>query len=85
MGMGLCSENIHCRAVNAKQYNGSEAKNDSKHKLPKLKMKNACLLVQAGDVYTTRIFEKFQAEYEEYQNTCIKDLKGGLYAVTNYI
>ncbi|KAK2371453.1 hypothetical protein QL285_084400 [Trifolium repens] len=43
-------------------------------------MKNACLLVQAGDVYTTRIFEKFQAEYEEYQNTCIKDLKGGLYA-----
>ncbi|GAU26907.1 hypothetical protein TSUD_03100 [Trifolium subterraneum] len=72
------------RAVNGKRNNESEAEYNSKHKLPKLKMKKAVMLVQAGDVYTPRIFEEFQAEYEEYQNTCIKDLKEGLYAITNY-
>jgi len=54
-----------------------------KHKLPRLKMKKACMLIQAAN-YTPRIFEEFQEEYEEYQVTCIKNLKEGLYAITNY-
>ncbi|PNX83162.1 protein FAR1-related sequence 5-like [Trifolium pratense] len=75
MGMGLCSENIHCRAVDGKRNNESEAEYDSKHKLPKLKMK-ARMLIHAGDVYTPRIFQEFQEEYEQYQNCYIKDLQG---------
>lgn len=52
--------------------------------LPKLKMKKARILVQAGSVYTLRIFEKLLKKYEEYQDTCVKDLKEGVYVVTNY-
>ncbi|XP_058785000.1 protein FAR1-RELATED SEQUENCE 5-like [Vicia villosa] len=72
------------RAVNGKRNNESEAEYESIHKLPKLKMKKARMLIQAGSVYTPRIFEEFQEEYEEYQDTCVKDLKGGLFVVTNY-
>ncbi|PNY03008.1 protein FAR1-related sequence 5-like [Trifolium pratense] len=72
------------RAVDGKRNNESEAEYDSKHKPPKFKTTKSRMLVQAGNVYTPRIFEEFQAEYEEYQDTCIRDLKGGLYAVTNY-
>ncbi|XP_024625265.1 protein FAR1-RELATED SEQUENCE 5-like [Medicago truncatula] len=72
------------RAVNGKRNNESEAEYESRHKLPRLKMKKARMLVQAGNVYTPKIFEEFQEEYEEYQDTCIKVLKEGLYAVTNY-
>uniref|UniRef100_A0A1S2Y170 Protein FAR1-RELATED SEQUENCE 5-like n=2 Tax=Cicer arietinum TaxID=3827 RepID=A0A1S2Y170_CICAR len=72
------------RVVNGKRNNESEADFESRHKLPRLKMKKARMLVQAGNVYTPKIFEEFQEEYEEYQDTCIKDLKEGLYVVTNY-
>ncbi|XP_024626876.2 protein FAR1-RELATED SEQUENCE 5-like [Medicago truncatula] len=72
------------RAVNAKRNNESEAEYDSRHKLPKLKMKKARMLLQAASVYTPKNFEEFQEEYEEYQDTCIKEVKEGLYVVTNY-
>ena len=72
------------RAVNGKRNNEAEAEYESKNKLPRLKMKKARMLIQAANVYTPKLFEEFQEEYEEYQNTCIKDLKEGLYAVTNY-
>ncbi|CAK8544078.1 unnamed protein product [Lathyrus sativus] len=72
------------RAVNGKRNNEAEAEYESKHKLPRLKMKKARMLVQAGNIYTPKCFEEFQEEYEEYQDTCIKELKEGMYAVTNY-
>ncbi|GAU41201.1 hypothetical protein TSUD_26260 [Trifolium subterraneum] len=84
MGMDLCSEYIHRRAVNGKRNNESEEEYASRHKLPTLKMKKARMLVQAGNVYIPKLFEEFQAEYEEYQNTCIKELTEGFYVVTNY-
>ncbi|CAJ2663636.1 unnamed protein product [Trifolium pratense] len=71
------------RAVNGKRNNESEEEYASRHKLPRL-MNNARMLVQAGKVYTPKIFEEFQAEYQEYQDTCIKEVKEGLYVVTNY-
>jgi len=71
------------RVVNAKRNNESEAEFESRHKLPKLKMKKARMLLQAANVYTPKIFEEFQEEYEEYQDTCIKEVKEGLYVVTN--
>lgn len=73
------------RVVNAKRNNELEAEYESRHnKLPKLKMKKARMLVQAGNVYTPKLFEEFQEEYEEYQYTCIIELKEGMYVVTNY-
>ncbi|XP_039686277.1 protein FAR1-RELATED SEQUENCE 5-like [Medicago truncatula] len=72
------------RAVNAKHNNELEAEYDSRHKLPKLKMKKARMLLQAVNVYTPKNFEEFQEEYEEYQDTCIKEVKEGLYVVPNY-
>jgi hypothetical protein len=44
------------RVVDGKRNNESEAEYDSKHKLPKLKMKKARMLIQAGDVYTPIFF-----------------------------
>ena len=72
------------RAVNAKRNNESEAEFESRHKLPKLKMKKARMLLQAANVYTPKYFEEFQEEYEEYQDTCKKEVKEGLYVVANY-
>ncbi|WJX88171.1 hypothetical protein P8452_70284 [Trifolium repens] len=83
MGMDLCSKNIHCRAVNGKRNNESEEEYASRHKLPRFKMTSR-MLVQAANAYTPKIFEEFQEEYVEYQDTCIKELKEGLYVVTNY-
>ncbi|CAL5201418.1 unnamed protein product [Lathyrus oleraceus] len=72
------------RVVNKQRNNESEADYESRHELPKLKMKRAPMLVQAGSIYTPTIFEEFQEEYEEYLGTCVKNLDEGLYVVTNY-
>ncbi|CAJ2638775.1 unnamed protein product [Trifolium pratense] len=72
------------RVVNGIRNNESEADYESRHELPKLKMRRVRMLVQAGNIYTPKILEEFQEEYEEYQGTCIKNLKEGLYVVTNY-
>jgi zinc finger SWIM domain-containing protein 3 len=72
------------RVVNGKRNNESEADFESRHKLPKLKIKKAHMLVQAGNIYTPKIFEEFQEEYDEFLGTCIKNLKDGLYIVINY-
>ncbi|XP_058721616.1 protein FAR1-RELATED SEQUENCE 5-like [Vicia villosa] len=72
------------RVVNKQRNIESEADYKSRHELPKLKMKRAPMLVQAGNIYTPTIFEEFQEEYEEYLGTCVKNLEEGLYVVTNY-
>ena len=72
------------RIVHGIRNNESEADYESRHELPKLKMKRAPMLVQAGNIYTPKTFEEFQEEYEEYLGTCVKNLKEGLYVVTNY-
>ncbi|KAF1869238.1 hypothetical protein Lal_00048521 [Lupinus albus] len=72
------------RVVNGKRNNESEAEYESVNKFPRLKMVKAPMLVQTSKIYTPRIFEEFQEEYEEYQGTCIKELKQGLYIVTSY-
>ncbi|WJX30659.1 hypothetical protein P8452_19175 [Trifolium repens] len=72
------------RVVNGIRNNESEADYESRHELPKLKMRRVRMLIQAGNIYTPKIFEEFQEEFEEYQGTCVKNLKEGLYVVTNY-
>jgi zinc finger SWIM domain-containing protein 3 len=72
------------RVVNGKRSNESQTDYESTHKLPRLKMKKAPMLVQAGNIYTPKLFEEFQEEYEEYQGTCIRVLKEGFYIVANY-
>jgi zinc finger SWIM domain-containing protein 3 len=72
------------RVVNGKRNNESEAEYESRQKLPRLKMKKIPMLVQAGNVYTPRIFEEFQDEYEQCQASCLRNLKEGSYVVTNY-
>jgi zinc finger SWIM domain-containing protein 3 len=47
------------RAVNGKRNSEFEAEYESRHKLPRLKMKKARMLVQAGNVYTPKILEEF--------------------------
>ena len=69
--------------MNGKRNNESEADYESRHKLPKLKIKKARMLVQAGSIYTPKISEEFQEEYEEFIGTCIKNLNDGLYIVIN--
>ena len=71
------------KVVNGKRNNELEADYESRHKLPKLKIKKARMLVQAGNIYTPKIFEEFQEEYEEFLDTCIKNLNDGLYIVIN--
>ncbi|KAF1884192.1 hypothetical protein Lal_00035259, partial [Lupinus albus] len=70
------------RVVNGKKNNESEVEYESINKLTRLKMVKAAMLVQTSKIYTPIIFEEFQEEYEEYQGTCIKELKQGLYIVT---
>ncbi|CAI8583438.1 unnamed protein product [Vicia faba] len=72
------------RVVSKQRNNESEAVYESRHELPKLKMKRAPMLIQAGNIYTPTIFEEFQEEYEEYLGTCVKNLEEGSYVVTNY-
>ena len=48
------------RVVNGKQNNESKAEYESRHKLPRLKMKKALMLVQAEDIYTPKFFESFK-------------------------
>ncbi|XP_074283618.1 protein FAR-RED IMPAIRED RESPONSE 1-like [Silene latifolia] len=63
------------RVVNAKRYNESKAEYDSIHKLPRLKMEKALMLIQAGNLYTPKIFEEFQEDYEEFLGAYIQDHK----------
>jgi len=72
------------RVVHGIRNNESQADYESRHELPKLKMKRAPMLVQAGNIYNPKTFEEFQEKYEEYLGTCVKNLKEGLYVVTNY-
>lgn len=60
------------RVVDDKRYKEWDSEYNARHKLPKLKMK-APMLVQASEVYTPKIFEEFQEEYEEYQGAFIKE------------
>ncbi|KAK9697288.1 hypothetical protein RND81_08G027500 [Saponaria officinalis] len=75
------------RIVNSKRYNESIAEHDSIHKLPRLKMKKAPMLVQAGDTYTPKIFEEFQEDYEEHLGAIVTDHKEDqlmhLYTIAN--
>jgi hypothetical protein len=50
---------FHNRAVNGKRNNEFEVEYESIHKLPRLKMKKARMLVQARNVYTPKILEEF--------------------------
>ncbi|XP_058181173.1 protein FAR1-RELATED SEQUENCE 5-like [Rhododendron vialii] len=60
------------REVHKKRYNELKAEYNLRQKLPRKKM-NTPMLTQAGEVYTSKVFEKFQAEYEVYQATYIED------------
>lgn len=60
------------REVDNKRYNELKAEYNLRQKLPRKKM-NTPMLTQAGEVYTSKVFEKFQAEYEVYQAAYIED------------
>ncbi|KAI8538096.1 hypothetical protein RHMOL_Rhmol09G0075400 [Rhododendron molle] len=60
------------REVDNKQYNELKAEYNLRQKLPRKKM-NTPMLTQAREVYTSKVFEKFQAEYEVYQAAYIED------------
>ena len=55
------------RVVNDKRYKESDSEYQARQKLPRLKLKRAPMLVQAGQVYTPTIFELFQDEYDIFQ------------------
>ncbi|KAK8939271.1 Protein FAR1-RELATED SEQUENCE 5 [Platanthera zijinensis] len=53
------------RVVSDKRYKELQSEYEIREKMPKLKVKTVPILIQAGNIYTRIIFEKFQVEWEK--------------------
>jgi zinc finger SWIM domain-containing protein 3 len=60
------------RLLNAKRYNELQAEHNLRQKLPKVNIASP-MLIQAANIYTPKLFLKFQKQYEEFQGAFVKE------------
>ena len=60
------------RLLNAKRYNELQVEYNLRQKLPKVKIASP-MLIQAANIYTPKLFLKFQKQYDEFQGAFVKE------------